>query len=168
MIEPKIDISQDETTVYIKCFGRLNFQYTNDFRTYVKSLNIGKVHDIIIDMKNCIGMDSTFMGVLSMLGLKAYKVKIPTTMHFVSDSNMFLLKGLGLTKIFKFSDEEYSIKSENSETLGLETDKMKNAETVIDAHETLMDIDSDNVQKFEGVVNYTKEDLKNMKEEEGR
>ena len=38
-------------------------------------------------------------------------------------------------------------------------DKIVNAQTVLDAHKTLMDVDEENVKKFEKVVDYVQKDL---------
>ena len=37
--------------------------------------------------------------------------------------------------------------------------KIVNAQTVLDAHKTLMDVDEENVKKFEKVVYYVQKDL---------
>ena len=43
--------------------------------------------------------------------------------------------------------------------IALAADKIVNAQTVLDAHKTLMDVDEENVKKFEKVVDYVQKDL---------
>ena len=42
---------------------------------------------------------------------------------------------------------------------GISTDKTEKAETVLIAHETLMEVDKQNIPKFQNVVDFVKKDL---------
>jgi len=163
MLKPNIDICQKSTMICVKCKGRLNFQYTGDFSLYVKELNIAKINKVIIDLKECEGMDSTFMGVLCSLGLKAMKSKIPAIIYNANKNNTYLLDGLGLSPLFKFENGDTDYFEKISDFSSKETDKIKLAEAIIQAHETLEDVDPANIPKFENVIKYTKEDLEKMK-----
>ena len=47
---------------------------------------------------------------------------------------------------------------------GVPLGKLENATTVLEAHKTLMDVDSDNVAKFEKVVEFVQKDLDKLNE----
>ena len=47
-------------------------------------------------------MDSTFMGILAMLGLRAKKINAPMYVYNADEANLALLQGLGLRKLFEF------------------------------------------------------------------
>ena len=109
-------------------------------------------------------MDSTFMGILAMLGLRAKKINAPMYVYNADEANLALLQGLGLRKLFEFRNgnmDQNSGKdwvSESGETSG-------RAETVLEAHQTLMSADEQNVKKFEKVVELVQKDLDTMNKE---
>ncbi len=148
----------------IKVFGRANYEYGMPLRTFVRGLE-GDYGQVRIDMKDCVTMDSTFMGILAMLGMKSTNNKRPVEIINASDHNQALLNGLGLTRIFVFVSGEAAASGESVDT-GEHKDLLETAETVVEAHKTLVDADSSNQEKFKEVINYAEQDLKKLKEKE--
>ena len=100
-----------------------------------------------------------------MLGLRAKAVGAPMEICAADEQNKSLLAGLGLKKLFIFSenaleDEDSSAdwKNGNQEVVKM----AEGAQTVLEAHKTLMDVDEENVQKFETVVNLVQQDIDRM------
>src|SRR6185295_14854053 len=56
--------------VCIKIEGRANFTSSIDFKTLVNTLWQKGHHHFVLDLTDCLLMDSTFLGVLAGLGLK--------------------------------------------------------------------------------------------------
>src|SRR5688500_19383887 len=56
--------------VCVKVAGRANFSGSVDFKTLVTSLWDKGYHHFVLDLSECLLMDSTFLGVLAGLGLK--------------------------------------------------------------------------------------------------
>src|SRR5579885_1861103 len=54
----------------IKIAGRANFTSSIDFKTLVQELSEKSVKRFVLDLKECVLMDSTFLGVLAGFGLK--------------------------------------------------------------------------------------------------
>src|SRR5947209_12449326 len=54
----------------IKIVGRANFTSSVDFKTLVQELTQKGYHYFILDLAECVLMDSTFLGVLTGFGLK--------------------------------------------------------------------------------------------------
>ena len=81
--------------------------------------------------------------------------------------NRQLLKGLGVEKLFKFEDAEFEPYSIVIYPAAQADDKsMKTAaETVLQAHQTLMDADDSNKARFGAVVEMTQQDLDRMKKD---
>ena len=105
-------------------------------------------------------MDSTFMGMLAMLGLSARKKSVPAEIFNASEQNEKLLCGLGLNKVFEFKLGEFEAAAGDAASNA--TTPESNAHNVLDAHQTLMDIDVSNVPKFEKVVEFVKKDIDRM------
>lgn len=160
----EIIISNDGDAYYITVNGRATFEHASRLRNLAKSLEESSFSGISVDLASCTGMDSTFMGILAMLGLRARKISSSMTIYNAGESNMALLHGLGLRKLFAFkegpmnggSGKDWS--AEKKETSG-------QAETVLEAHKTLMDADEQNVRKFEKVVELVQKDLDRANQE---
>ena len=69
MNEQDLKIGEAGDVYVVTAVGRANFEYAVPIRELVNS-NEGR-RTIRVDLKECTAMDSTFMGVLSMGGLKA-------------------------------------------------------------------------------------------------
>jgi anti-anti-sigma regulatory factor len=162
MKESDILIAQEGGTYRIKIDGRANFEYGPPLRNLAKNLENENFEMISINLANCTGMDSTFMGILAMLGLRAKKIDASMEIVNAGETNVALLKGLGLKNLFSFVDREED-KVFNWSKAGKEGEKLETAEAVVDAHDTLMDVAPENVPKFKTVVDFAKKDLNNLK-----
>ena len=65
-----LSVCVGEQVVCIKIEGRANFTSSVDFKTLVNSLWQQGHHHFVLDLTDCMLMDSTFLGVLAGLGLK--------------------------------------------------------------------------------------------------
>jgi len=140
--------------------GRATFKISRELREYaLKRLREGAV-SITFDLSECRGMDSTFMGVLAMLGLQA-RGKAAIIIVNASEHHRELLDGIGISRLFQFSDE--AIPEVNWHNLcGAATavrDMGQLADTILDAHKTLMNVSADNVPKFKDVVDMLSTEL---------
>ena len=70
----EIIISNDGDAYFITVNGRATFEHASQLRNLAKSLENTAFSKISLNLANCGGMDSTFMGILAMLGLRAKKV----------------------------------------------------------------------------------------------
>ena len=143
--------------------GRVNFETVVPLRDFVNHLP-ADIKDISIDLAECLSMDSTCMGVLSMLALTGIKSKLKMRM-LNAGGNRQLLKGLGVDKLFKFEDVEFTPYEEVIYPVEKPVKNLQSsAETVLEAHETLIAADESNQQKFGTVVEMTRKDVERMKE----
>ena len=120
------------------------------------------------DLGECQWMDSTFMGILAMLALRAKKTGAEISVHNAGPQNTELLYGLGLKKLFQFVDAGMdAVNGANTPAVSAAPGDSSNpasyAHTVLEAHETLMDVDEGNVKKFDKVVSLVKQDLERKK-----
>lgn len=158
-------ITRDDEMCGIRLAGRVNFETVVPLRDFVNNLP-PDIRNITVDLGECMSMDSTCMGVLSMLALKGMKEKFALRM-LNAGSNRQLLRGLGVEKLFHFEEGEFVpcaqiIYPEPGEekTKDMETA----AETVLDAHETLIEVDDENQQRFGAVVDMTRQDIERLKQ----
>jgi anti-anti-sigma regulatory factor len=163
----------------IACFkigGRANFTASVDFKAAINNL-CQKGHScFVLDLTDCLLMDSTFLGVLSGIGLRfstprdgarAAVLELHNPNARVSD----LLESLGIAHLFQVSDGppmsvEHLVCIEQTPP---SPDRKTITQICLDAHRTLMNINPANVPKFKEVAQFLAEDLKKLEaEEQGR
>lgn len=157
-------IANRDETYLVKARGRANFEYAVPLRELVKSLaSFGR---FCIDLSECTAMDSTFMGVLTMLALKGAKSKVKVEILGAGDNLKKLLNDLGVGRLFTFEGAEAAPPEllRSLEAAAPSTELLAGAETVKEAHETLVDADSDNAPRFENVIKFASADVERLKE----
>lgn len=167
MSAPKIFLAFENGECHIKVKGRANFECSPPLRGMANNLENNKISAMTIDLSECSGMDSTFMGMLAMIALKVKQLGITATILNAGETNMKLLAGLGLQKLFKF---ENNLPQNNINwTEGTKNaTRIETAQTVLDAHETLMTVDDENIKRFKNVVEFIKKDIESEAKSEER
>lgn len=156
----------------VRVEGRGSFKVAPTLKQFVrKVVESGSAKRVLVDMSDCIGMDSTFMGVLAGL---SYFVKERPGVSFklinLSGKNQQLLATLGVDRVvdYTLSDSvgEETIAAASEENLQpLDTgfaDKLEAAKTALEAHETLAGISAENRGKFRSVLELLQKDVRNL------
>lgn len=164
MEKGEVFISEKDAVTFIRVKGNASFVCAPPLRELAKKLAAEPFGGLKIDLEECTWMDSTFMGMLAMLGLNAKKKNVPAEIWNASEQNEKLLLGLGLKKVFAFQSGEFGDASGTAAASNATTAE-SNARNVLDAHQTLMDLDEGNVQKFEKVVEFVKKDIDKMEQD---
>ena len=164
MEKGEVFISEKDAVTFIRVKGNASFVCAPPLRELAKKLASEPFGGLKIDLEECTWMDSTFMGMLAMLGLNAKKKGVPAEIWNASEQNEKLLCGLGLKKVFAFLSGAFG-GADDAPASSNATTAESNARNVLDAHQTLMDIDEANVPKFEKVVEFVKKDIDKMEED---
>lgn len=161
MKESDLLISNREDGICVKATGRANFEYAVPLRELIKSTD--SFPAFRIDLGPCEAMDSTFMGVLTMIALKARKINVTAEIFNASAGLQKALRDLGVAKLFRFENGE--VFSGDGRTPPAGGSMLAAAETVTEAHKTLVEADSDNEAKFRTVIEFAEQDVKRLKKE---
>lgn len=148
----------------VKAVGRATFECVAPLRNLAKELDSKTFKQVDIDLADCQGMDSTYMGVLAMMALRAKKINASIFIYNASELNKTSLCGLGLKRLFQFAEGTVAMDAQTVPGNAAPVDQKTHAETVLEAHKTLMDVDQENVQKFEKVVDFVQKDLDRLNE----
>ncbi|HTG44890.1 MAG TPA: STAS domain-containing protein [Verrucomicrobiae bacterium] len=165
-----LSVCVGERDVCIKIEGRANFTSSVDFKTLVNSLWQKGHHHFVLDLTDCMLMDSTFLGVLAGLGLKltngdtknspeATPIELLNPNARIAD----LLENLGVAHLFHTvagRSAEDSQKLVPVETPATNASKAEISRNCLEAHKVLMEINPANVAKFKDVAQFLAEDLK--------
>ena len=141
----------------IKITGPANFNATSGFKSIVKELCADAGHALLLDLTDCITMDSTFLGVLASLSQRLEK---PIELLNPSERINGLLDNLGVLDLFRVGCGDNPLTAQLQETESPDSDKREMMETSLEAHRTLMALNPENVPRFKDVAKFLEEDLK--------
>ena len=154
--------------VCIKIAGRANFTSSPDFKTLIEELSQKGYRHFMIELSNCALMDSTFLGVLAGFGIKLNPNGLLTEHHVellnASARVTELLDNLGAVHLFKMTNGTLQLPEDvracTPESINPTHEQI--ARTSLEAHQTLMAINPENVARFKDVAQFLAEDLQNL------
>lgn len=173
-ISDELLVAVQGTTAMVRVRGRGSFKTAPALRDFGHAVVDKGCERMIMDMDECIGMDSTFMGVMAGLGmkLKSENAGILVVMN-LSQKTSALLETLGLHKLLQmymagtFPDtlkEHVAAVADLSKLDTAGRDKKITLETMLAAHEDLISASSDNLPKFKDVMSFLNNELSQLKE----
>ena len=167
-----------DNLVCVKVAGRANFSGSVDLKTLVSAMWEKGYHHFVLDLTECLLMDSTFLGVLAGLGLKFnHNTQTSATVSGNANGNgnhaiellnpsvriADLLENLGITHLFDITRGQLTTECLTKLDHAPSTaDRRQVQQTCLDAHRTLMDVNPANVPKFKDVAQFLAEDIKKM------
>ena len=149
--------------VQIRVEGKGSFLNSGNLKEFAREM-IGRGYfDFIVDLAHCPVIDSTFMGTLTGMAIQLQEHE---TGHLsiinLNDRNRDLLCNLGLNQLFLIESESVTPHVAGNQKL-LETtsdvDRLKQAQTMLEAHEALVEADPKNLIRFKDVLDYLRQDL---------
>lgn len=159
-----ITITRNGSSYKVKVEGRATLNSSTPVKNFAENIIPG-ILKIDIEMERCIGMDSTFMGTLAMLAMRAKKSNIPVRILNANKKIYNLLRELGIHELFEYNNYNTSAyEGESFENITRSLSSEDTGETALEAHETLMKLNDENKDKFKNVVDFLKEDLDKKKD----
>jgi anti-sigma B factor antagonist len=152
----------------VRIRGRANFACSPDFKTLLHELWQKGYGHFIIDLADCVLMDSTFLGVLSGFGMKLNPNGASTEsgieLHNPSARVGELLDNLGASHLFKMTSGPLQFPDDvkASETQSKNPSHEEITRTSLEAHQTLMEMNPENVARFKDVAQFLAEDLRSL------
>jgi anti-sigma B factor antagonist len=149
--------------VWVRVEGKGSFLNSPGVKDFAKEM-INRGHrEFVVDLRNCPVMDSTFMGTLAGVALRLRELG-QGHLHVINlnERNHALLSNLGLDHLFaidmppvKTADEPAGKALDDAPA----ADRAAQAETMLEAHEALVEASPENLTKFKDVLEYLKQDL---------
>lgn len=149
--------------ILVKVTGRGSFKISATLKQFLAEMVAKQpVSMVVIDLAKCIGMDSTFMGVLA--GLSGRLSQSGQTLELInlSEKNAQLLATLGVDRVVAHYRNSHGHDLDNEQTMPLSAEsstKKELAETALKAHEELVEIAEENRPRFKRVIEFLKEDV---------
>jgi anti-anti-sigma regulatory factor len=164
---PTLQVAVMDHAAVVKVSGRASFNCSVDFKTLVYGLRDRGYRTFVIDLSDCLIIDSTFLGVLAGFGLKVAETageKPVVTLLNPNQRVLDLLENLGVAHLFCVVQGRDPL-SEKCREVGrseAEPSKVETARTCLEAHQTLMNVNTANVSRFKDVAQFLAEDLKRL------
>ena len=150
-----VDAFSDPVLVRIQ--GRACFQNAASLRDFAAEMLRQGKQRMVIDFQQCASMDSTFLGVLAGTALEMRKLQPVGTLVLarLSPRNLELVRNLGLHRLLIIDTDETKLSFSQADkplTPSPVRSELENARMVLEAHENLVAVDTDNQNKFQDVL----------------
>ena len=149
--------------VWVRVEGKGSFLNSSGLKEFSREM-INRGHrEFVVDVKNCPVMDSTFMGTLAGIALRLREIG-QGALHVtnLNQRNSDLLRNLGLDQLFSL-DLCGITAPDGTQARPIDPndgpDRVAQAQTMLEAHEALVEAAPENLTKFKDVLEYLKQDL---------
>ena len=164
-MQSSIQVGVNGEAVWVKVEGKGNFLNSGNFKEFAREMVNRGYREFVVDLENCVMMDSTFMGTMAGVALRLKELG-RGHLHVVhcGQRSRDLLTGLGLDQVFSIHSNGTSPPTEeNVVTKALPEEptaqKQRQAQQMLDAHEALCAAAPENFSRFKDVLDYLKQDL---------
>jgi len=151
------------SVVCLKLSGRATFATSVDFKAAVERLRKRGHSSFVLDLSECVAMDSTFLGILvAQVQMLADQPEPKGSMHLLNPNHRItdFLENLEAMHLFKVIECEGGLSGRYEEAPTTQVSKKEMSRLCLDAHVALMNLNPANVPKFKEVARFLAEDLK--------
>jgi anti-anti-sigma factor len=165
---PSLLVSVHDHAALVKVNGRASFSTSVSFKRLIGELRQLGFDHFILDLSECITMDSTFLGVLAGAALKMTEAPAaagqqePLRLLNPNQRVVDLLDNLGVSDLFQ------TLRCDPPREEGLQPapevtpSKEELSRACLEAHRTLMKLNPGNVPRFKDVTQFLAEDIKRL------
>ncbi|MCB1076280.1 MAG: STAS domain-containing protein [Verrucomicrobiae bacterium] len=154
---------------WIRVEGSGSHLNSDRVRDFAKRLIDEDRNHFVVDLQNCPGMDSTFMGTLTAIAQEMKRRGHPGAVEILNanERNRQSLIKLGLQHLLRIDDsgsawqQERELVAQNvtRPLPSSDLDRQERLEMVLEAHEALIKANSENRSRFQDVLEYLHRDL---------
>ena len=148
--------------IFIRVTGRGSFKVSATLKKFIAQVvSQQPVAFVVIDLNECVGMDSTFMGVLAGLSGRLKQNRQTLELINLSEKNAGLLATLGVDQVIAhFSHNHgHEMPDQGVQSLSIADTKKELAETALQAHQNLVELSEENRPRFKRVIEYLQADV---------
>jgi anti-sigma B factor antagonist len=157
--ESEILVSCADRIVWVRVDGRGSSTNSTALKDFAREMIRRGAREFIIDLCNCPAMDSTFLGTLAGISLRLRELgEGCLSVVNLNSRNAESLCTLGLNELLKVGVNT-TRKDGLPLAIPLKEACAAQAQTILEAHEALIQIAPANLPKFKDVIQYLKDDL---------
>ena len=178
---PRLLVAVIDQAAVVKVNGRANFTTSVSFKNLIAELRQRGFESFVLDLSECVTMDSTFLGVLAGTALDISQAKAPSVEagRHVNGTNSplrllnpnqritDLLDNLGVSDLFRTFRSESPLTREQDLTPAPEATPTRQelSTACLEAHRILMQLNPDNIPRFREVAQFLAEDVRKLNSE---
>lgn len=154
----------------VQVSGRANFTLGIDFQALLAELHKRDYPYVVLDLSDCMLMDSTFLGILTGFGLKMGQGAEASNKRVVELLNpnarvSELLENLGVMQLFTLRQgtQDTPPCAEQPLPTNPAPSQQQLKRACLEAHQTLMSLNSENAARFKDVTQFLSEEIKKSK-----
>lgn len=155
-------VNPDTTPVAIRVEGKATFKNSATIKKFIAKMIADGKRSFVIDFEACIGMDSTFLGVMAGAALQLRKCdpRGSLVLTHLNERNDELVHNLGLNRLLTV-DNGQSVSAGETAFLqqAIVSDEVAAAREVLEAHRNLVEADDQNETKFRDVIEYCQKQI---------
>ncbi len=164
----QLHVAIQDGVAYVRLRDRGSFKISKAMKQFGVSVIERNIGTIVVDMSECVSMDSTFMGVIAGLAFRIKKKQGRMYMVNLSPRTRGLLSTLGLDQLVETCmagatpPEVERIFASDREMQALAPDQgsqRETAEMMLEAHENLVRASPENLPRFKDVLTFLREDI---------
>lgn len=158
-------VNAQSDPVVLKVVGKASYLNCAPVGKFFDDLMESGHRNFVVDFSECTGMDSTFLGILAASAMELNEIEPPGTLVLCRMSQRIkeLIYNVGLHRLLTLDDSDYQPKIEVQDRLGQDeavTEQLEaTSRLVLKAHEALCEIDESNIQKFQDVIAFLKQQV---------
>ena len=156
----KILVSYAGRIVWVRVEGNGSSANSTALRKFTREMIHRGAREFVVDLANCQGMDSTFMGTLA--GISFWLRELgegSLSVVNLNERNAESLSNLGLDQLFNVRMSNTG-KDGQILPIPLDENRTTRAETMLEAHEALVKSAPENISKFKDVIQFLEEELR--------
>ena len=163
--DDRILVTVDDAYALARVLGRGSYKVSRSLKDFASRVMDSGNAVFLVDLQHCVGMDSTFMGVLAGLSQRQQKENgRKVILTGVSEKLVNLMKTLGLSQLVEIQEDPPETETQDlTELKRVKETPLDSANTMLEAHEKLVEIDEDNRLRFQDVLEYLREDIQRQK-----
>jgi anti-sigma B factor antagonist len=162
-----ISVGKFDDICWIRCQAKGSFLNSPVVKQWAEAQLVAGSKTFVMDLQDCTGMDSTFMGNLVDLAMKATSAGGGLQVAEGPQKCVDLLDGLGLSSLMEINPEnarwEENKVSIRERLVVVESSGGDKAQHVYETHKKLCEADSNNEEKFSSVLDCLEAELFNKK-----
>lgn len=163
----RMDAALTDKAAIVRVFGRATFDIAPALKQFGLSVLKHGSKNLILDMENCDMIDSTFVGTITGLATKFRQNKQAVFALNLTDKKLNILRTLGADRVLQCRLQD-APRDELNELLRrttiyyplshAEQDSQDTMKNMLEAHNSLVDVDPANLMKFKDVIDLLSSD----------
>ena len=158
-MDSRLQVAVVDGVACVKVDGPANFAAAVDFKTLVRQCCEEGGRVLLLDLSNCVNMDSTFLGILMGMTGRLDRIELLNP----SERIIGLLDNLGVMDMLTVGQGTNPFEAELTAADSANADKRSLTEASLEAHKLLMKINPENVPRFKDVAKFLEENLDRQK-----